>query len=180
MAVEERAVKQQGLLDGCTHVRDHQRPAKVTAVLHREEVRQEDCAGVADRPQGLWAALVRRDVEAVIREWWGKRDLLHVRPCALEVVRRDVSQVFQNGSTGLQALLHALHVRLGGGFCHPAVLDDCCVCLSGSVNGLGMVVEALTITATHVCSHPQPASVHFPHAGGEGVSEGKDFRGKEK
>ena len=112
MAIEVRAVKQHGLLDGCTHVRDHQRPAKVAAVRHREEVRQEDGASISDRLQALRAALVSRDIEAVIREWRGQRDLLQVRLGALEVVRRDVAQVLQNGSARPQALLHALQVRL--------------------------------------------------------------------
>ena len=181
MAVEERAVKQYGLLDGRTHVRDHQRPAKIAAVLHREEVGQDDCAGVADRLQALRAALIRRNEEAVVRERRGQRDLLEVWLGALEVVRRDVAQVLQDGSAGLQALLHALHVCLGCGFHRPTEPDDCCVCVyRDSANGLGVVVKALTIAATHVCSHPQAASVHLPHASGEGVGEGRDLRRKDK
>ena len=126
MAVEERAAKEHGLLDDRADVRDHQRPAKRAEVVHREEVGQEDCAGVADHPQGLRAVLVRRDVEEVVRERRGQGDLLGVRPRALELVRRDVVQVLEGGPAGLQTLLHALHVGLGGGLHRPAEPDDCC------------------------------------------------------
>ena len=44
----------------------------------------------------------------------------------------------------------------------------------------GWVVNALTVTAAHVCSHPQAASVHFPHAGGEEVGKVKDLWWEDK
>jgi len=90
VAIKVRAMLQHRLIDERAHVREHQRPAERTSILHLEQVSQEHAPGVAYHAQRIGVALVGGDVKTVV--WQRRREsyLLHVRLYVLDVVRRHV------------------------------------------------------------------------------------------
>ena len=104
-----RAVGKELLLDECQNVRDHVRPAKLAAVVHREQVRQEERPNGGDLAPRVQGALVHRDEKGV----------LDARVLQRACFRSGWAPYEDHGAAGLQALLHAPGLHLEIHFCRP-------------------------------------------------------------
>ena len=123
MRIEVCAVRKELLLDECQNVRDHEGPAKLAAVVHGEQIRQEERASGGDLAPRVGIALVRRDEKGVLGTRGLQRYLLRIRLGAVKIIGRQVVaakvHVDEDGAARLQALLYALGVRFGIHFRRP-------------------------------------------------------------